>query len=77
MYIISEDVQDRVIMLLECAYNLLQKQNESPFVLNMLEETVEYDGAECDGNCLLDDIENVLSMVDIYPDEYSGKFTVE
>ena len=77
MYIISEDVQDRVVMLLESAYNLLQKQNESPFVLNMLEETIQYDGVECDGSCLLDDIECVLGIIDIYPDEHSGKFIVE
>ncbi len=46
--------------LLEATIKLLNKQNESPYVLNLLDELVYYDDCECDGNCLLDDIENLL-----------------
>lgn len=46
--------------LLQACVNLLNKQNESPFVLNMLDELVYYDDCECDGNCLLEDIEYLL-----------------
>lgn len=47
---------DRAKTLLKATWNLLQKQNETIYVLNMLEELVYYDDCECDGNCLMDDI---------------------
>lgn len=51
---------DRKADLLIAAYKLLNKQKESPYVLNMLSTTVNYDDAECDGACLMDDIEYCL-----------------
>lgn len=47
--------------LLEATIKLLNKQNESPYVLNLLDELVYYDECECDGNCLLEDIEILLT----------------
>lgn len=55
--------QDRKTVLLKACYDLLKKQNESIYVLNMLEQTVCYDDMECDGSCLLEDIESELSLV--------------
>ena len=46
--------------LLNVCVKLLNKQNESGYVLNILEQTVYYDDCECDGYCLLDDIESLL-----------------
>jgi hypothetical protein len=46
--------------LLEACVKLLNKQTESPFVLNMLDELVYYDNCEGDGGCLLEDIEYLL-----------------
>ena len=40
-------------ILLKAAYDILAKQLESAYVLNLLEETAEYDEATCDGSCLL------------------------
>ena len=60
------ELYDRVVYLLTAARNLLNKQNRSPYVLDLLEETVFYDDTECDGNCLLDDINAVLENVDNY-----------
>ena len=48
---------ERAVVLLKAAYDLLQKQEESYYVLNLLAETIFYDEAECDGNCLKEDIE--------------------
>ena len=48
---------DRAKTLLKATWNLLQKQKETIYVLNMLEELVYYDEAECDGSCLMDDID--------------------
>ena len=55
--------QNRAIELLEAAKNLLEKQENSKYVLNMLEETVFYDDTECDGSCLLQDISDYLESV--------------
>lgn len=50
----------RARILLEATHNLLEKQMESGYVLNLLAETVFYGEAECDGHCLMEDIENLL-----------------
>lgn len=47
----------RAKTLLKAAHDLLKKQKGNFYVLNLLEETIEYDEAECDGSCLMDDIE--------------------
>lgn len=54
---------DRKEVLLRAAYDLLKKQDNSSYVLNLLEETVFYDDAECDGHCLMDDIKLELETV--------------
>lgn len=53
---------DRAKELLKACAELLNKQDESPFILNLLDELVYYDECECDGNCLLEDIENLLKF---------------
>jgi hypothetical protein len=47
----------RADTLLKATYNLLNKQHRNCCVLNLLAETVYYDGVECDGNCLMEDID--------------------
>lgn len=51
------DSLNRAKTLLKATKDLLEKQENSYYVLNLLEETVFYDGAECDGTCLKDDID--------------------
>lgn len=46
--------------LFNAVIDLLVKQRESDVVLNLLEETVHYDDAECDGYCLMEDICHLL-----------------
>ena len=53
---------ERAKVLLKACYDLLQKQEESHFVLNLLEETVYYDESDCDGYCLKNDIEAELGL---------------
>ena len=53
---------ERAKVLLKATLDLLQKQKESHYVLNLLENTVFYDNVECDGYCLFDDIENFLNF---------------
>ena len=59
----SEEL-DRCRVLLKATYDLLYKQIESPFVLNILEEIVTYDDTDCDGYCLMDDIVNELMIIE-------------
>ena len=59
----ASDTVNRAMILLKAAYDLLSKQTESGYVLNILEQTVYYDDAECDGLCLMDDIEYLLEEI--------------
>ena len=52
--------EDRAKVLLKACLELLKKQDNSVYVLNLLATTVFYDGADCDGCCLMEDIENYL-----------------
>ncbi len=59
------DKAKRCEVLLRAAYDLLKKQDDSWYVtLNLLDETVYYDNAECSGACLLDDIKEALNIDD-------------
>lgn len=53
---------DRVRVLLKAAYDLLKKQHNSSYVLDLLYETAFYDDAECNGFCLIADIETELDL---------------
>lgn len=55
-------IEERKDVLLKAAYELLSKQEGSSVVLNLLEETVHYDGADCDGGCLREDIATILNV---------------
>lgn len=60
--------ENRAITLLMAARELLEKQKESPYVLNLLCETVFYDGVDCDGYCLSDDILDYLLEMEALKD---------
>lgn len=44
-------------VLLKASYEIFKKCDDSSYVLNVLEQTTVYDGVECDGYCLMEDIE--------------------
>jgi hypothetical protein len=56
--------EDRAITLLKACRDLLQKQMDANYVLNILTETVYYDDADCCGACLLDDINCLLKEME-------------
>ena len=56
-----QTAEERARILLKAVYELLDKQNQTPYVLDILSETVTYDDCECDGNCLMEDIANWFS----------------
>jgi hypothetical protein len=51
-------------VLLKAAYDLLAKANESNYVEQATAIVVHYDGADCDGNCLMEDIAAELEIED-------------
>lgn len=53
----DKELLSRAKTLLKAAHDLLKKQDDNYAVLNLLAETVFYDEAECDGSCLMEDIE--------------------
>ena len=60
----NEHEEDRDIILLRACLDLLNQYKESPFELEILGKTIYYDGSECDGYCLIDDLEDYLFMYD-------------
>ena len=46
---------DRAKIFVKAIHDLLQRQVDSHYVLNLLEETVFYDDADCDGYCLYEE----------------------
>ena len=59
---LDEDV--RLVQLMKALVSLLRKQAASDFVLDLLSTDVYYDGANCDGGTLLDDIRAALGELD-------------
>ena len=51
------DALKRAKILLKATRDILQKCDDSFYVLNVLEVTAELDGVESDGYCLKDDID--------------------
>ena len=47
----------RAKVLLQATREILQKCDDSYYVLNVLDVTSIWDGVECDGSCLKDDID--------------------
>lgn len=60
LWLSAQREPDRAETLLRATAALLQKQNEAHYVLNLLSETVPYDGTDCDGFCLMEDIKHEL-----------------
>jgi hypothetical protein len=52
--------EQRTIILLRACRDMLIKCRDSAYVISPMETTVFYDDADCDGSCLLDDIEHEL-----------------
>lgn len=52
--------EERKTYLLKACFNLLSKQLESSYALDLLTETINYDETECDGECLMEDIASII-----------------
>jgi len=55
-------MSDRKDVLLKAAYDILKKCDEANKVIEVLHQTASYDGTECDGFCLMNDIADELDL---------------
>jgi len=56
--------EDRSTILLKAVLEILNKCDNNPYVKNFFGESAFYDGTDCDGYCLKDDIEHFLEYGD-------------
>jgi hypothetical protein len=52
--------ENRSTTLLKAVLEILYKCDDGPYVKDFFENTAFYDGTDCDGYCLMNDIENYL-----------------
>lgn len=69
----ENDSTERMTVLLTACRAMLIKCRDSQYALSPMETTVFYDDANCDGLCLLDDIEQVLTLASEVRAERDGK----
>lgn len=55
-------MNSRKDILLRAAFDMLRKCQDSHYALSPMEVTVFYDGTDCDGTCLLEDIASELNI---------------
>lgn len=55
---------ERAKVFVKAAHDLLQKQKDSYYVLDLLAETIFYDDADCDGYCLYEETGEWLEWQD-------------
>lgn len=63
-----DDTTPRELILLRAAYQLLLKQENSSYVINLSSETTVWDGVGCDGSCLMGEAKDLLEALGIDPD---------
>lgn len=63
-----DDNKERELILLRAAYQLLKKQDKSFYVLNLLEQSTVWDGTDCDGYCLMEELQYLLEDNNVDPD---------
>jgi hypothetical protein len=54
--------KERAELLLRAAYDILRQCHESIYVQNVMAVETAYDGVDCDGYCLMNDIADLLDL---------------
>lgn len=62
----NEDKEDfkRAKVLLKAMCDMMKKQDNSRYVLNIFETTAVWDNAECDGYCLYEEAKELIGYED-------------
>lgn len=61
-FIESQMFTQRARVLLQATRDILTKCNESPFVEDVMGVTAVWDNVDCDGHCLLEEIDDLLKV---------------
>ena len=56
----NKQQEDRAKILLKAAHEILTKCNQAAFVQDVMSVTAIWDEAECDGNCLMEEIGELI-----------------
>ena len=56
--------QDRAYIMLKAARDILHKCRDSVYVTDVFTETAIWDGVECDGYCLMEEIEELVEEIE-------------
>lgn len=59
----NEYQKERQLVLLKATLDILKECNKGSYVKNVLETSAIWDEAECDGYCLMQEIEDLLIEV--------------
>lgn len=59
----TQEQQERAKILLQAALDILNSCDEGMYVKNALEVTAVWDGAECDGYCLKNEVEDLMDEI--------------
>lgn len=60
---------ERSKVLLKATLDILKKCDKSPYVLDPLTQVAVWDGVECDGGCLMEEIEDYLNNGYVEPEQ--------
>ena len=61
----NKQQEDRAKILLKAAHEILTKCNEAAFVQDVMSVTAIWDEAECNGNCLMEEIGELMEEMGI------------
>lgn len=59
----------RAIILLKATSDILEKLDDTPYVLSFFEQTAVWDGVDCDGYCLMEEVNELLEEVGVKEQE--------
>ena len=65
----EKEIIERAKTLLKAYVDMFDKQHESPIIKDITELTTFYDGCECDGTWLRDDMEILLDDIECWEDK--------
>lgn len=61
----TKQQEERAKILLKAAHEILTKCNEAVFVQDVMSVTAIWDEAECDGNCLMEEIGELIEEMEV------------
>lgn len=59
----NKEQQERTKILMQATLDILKKCNEGIYVKNVMEVSAIWDEAECDGYCLMEELEDLINEI--------------